>query len=311
MSNVSPRLSSFSGDNNKGDVSYEQWRLEILGLKSEERYTDSCIINAIRRSARGTAAQSLTSLQFNSVDELLGFLDPLFGEILSDECLMTRLYSSAQTPTETISSWACRIQDIVLKLKGTQILTEPSASNVLRNRFWNGLYREEIKISSRHILDSNSSFANLMLAARKIEEEMGLTSSSFAPPSSLTLPKSMEAASSSANNFQTNLQQQISSLIKEVRGIKSKVEDMESRMNHRARPSYVPNNNANFRFNSQFNPRSPASPFLFPPPPPPERFNREFTTPLQPTGTPICWDCRQPGHRRGDQRCSLNFNRPA
>ncbi|ESO93022.1 hypothetical protein LOTGIDRAFT_162046 [Lottia gigantea] len=47
-----------TGDTTK-DVSFEQWRLEILGLQTENLYTEVSILNAARRAARGTAAELL------------------------------------------------------------------------------------------------------------------------------------------------------------------------------------------------------------------------------------------------------------
>lgn len=43
----------------QGEVSYAQWKQEIIGLQAESCYTDMCLLSAIRKSTKGTAADIL------------------------------------------------------------------------------------------------------------------------------------------------------------------------------------------------------------------------------------------------------------
>ena len=57
-----PRLSTFSGESGKGDVSFDQWKLEVKGLIKDLLYSPSVIVQSVRRSLRGTAADVLRTL---------------------------------------------------------------------------------------------------------------------------------------------------------------------------------------------------------------------------------------------------------
>ena len=52
-----PRLSTFSGESGKGEVSFTQWKLEVKGLIKDPLYSPS--VQSVRRSLRGTAADVL------------------------------------------------------------------------------------------------------------------------------------------------------------------------------------------------------------------------------------------------------------
>lgn len=63
-SEVIPRIPPFSGDEppQKGDVSYSEWRFEIRCLQSDPEVSFSHLLQAIRRSLRGTARKMLIPL---------------------------------------------------------------------------------------------------------------------------------------------------------------------------------------------------------------------------------------------------------
>ena len=55
-----PKISQFSGDELNGNVSFEHWEYEIESLR--KAYTESAIKEAITKSLKGSAAESLRSL---------------------------------------------------------------------------------------------------------------------------------------------------------------------------------------------------------------------------------------------------------
>ncbi|KAK6192332.1 hypothetical protein SNE40_003817 [Patella caerulea] len=303
-----PRLSTFSGDGNKGDVLYNQWRLEIMGLQQEGSHSVPVIINTIRRAARGTAAEFLIGINPQTVDEVFMHFDPLFGDILSVEVLMNKLYTSKQQENESISSWACKIKHIVSKLITADILVEPASNKILKDRFWHGLSNSQVKSNTRHILDADVSFSVLMTAVRKAEEEMNIFPATFNfanSPFHLT-----STTSNSSDTFQNKILLQISGLSEQLKTVNSRISDMEHQM-QKPRQRYY--RQPPSQFNSS-NIRDPHHQVHVPPFPPPPLFNPAFRPPNQfsntsnyrPRVTPICYACQQPGHRRGDRECTLN-----
>ena len=57
-----PRLSIFYGEDGKGEVGFQTWKYEILCLQEEKKYPEDQIFLAIRRSAKGEAANILRRL---------------------------------------------------------------------------------------------------------------------------------------------------------------------------------------------------------------------------------------------------------
>ena len=50
-----PRISNLSGNNNKGETSYELWRYEVCGLQQDKLYDLENINYTVRRSLKGDA----------------------------------------------------------------------------------------------------------------------------------------------------------------------------------------------------------------------------------------------------------------
>lgn len=57
-----PRLSIFFGEEGKGEVVYQTWKYEIECLVQEGKYAEEQILMAIRRAAKGEAANILRRL---------------------------------------------------------------------------------------------------------------------------------------------------------------------------------------------------------------------------------------------------------
>ena len=54
-----PRLSTFSGESSKGEVRFDQWKLEVKGLIKKTLYSPCVIVQSVRRSLCGTAVDVL------------------------------------------------------------------------------------------------------------------------------------------------------------------------------------------------------------------------------------------------------------
>jgi hypothetical protein len=171
-----PRLPFFSGDaGGKSEVGYEQWRCEVQSLNNLN-VQHSAILQAARRSLRGTAATILLQLGDNAtVSNMLEKFSLFFGNVLTVEQMYGKFYVAEQTKTEDVASWALRVEDLLSELaKKDPSVADPSTKEkMLRSRFFVGLQTEGIKSKIRHQYDGGVTYHKLIVAARAAELEHG------------------------------------------------------------------------------------------------------------------------------------------
>ena len=111
-----PKLSAFSGERAKGEVSFEQWSYEFQTLR--KTYSDSALREGIQHSLRGVAADTVRNM---GPDVPLGtFLKKftiVYGNVKSFDLLMWDFYCTDQgeLPNSEISQMQ-RVQNITAKL---------------------------------------------------------------------------------------------------------------------------------------------------------------------------------------------------
>ena len=86
-----PKLSKFSGDELKGNVSFEHWEYEIETLRKAD--TDSAIKEAITKSLKGSTAESLRSLgPLATVEQVFQSMKRKYGITASYNSLIRVLF---------------------------------------------------------------------------------------------------------------------------------------------------------------------------------------------------------------------------
>ena len=166
-------ISTFSGDGNKGEVSFAQWRFEVRGLVRDKIYSEPVIIQTLRRSLRNTAADVLLHMgESVKIDEVIEKMDKVFGNILPSEAVLEQFYSAKQLAAESVAVWACRLEDILSKLK-TPLFSKDVTKSMLKTKFYSGLRPGCLKNALRHSFDGGSNYDDLLVAARvaELEEE--------------------------------------------------------------------------------------------------------------------------------------------
>lgn len=166
-----PRISNFSGDFEKGDVPYLQWRNEV-GCLMSEYHPIAHILHSIRRSIRGTAAEVLLNIG-QGVDpaQILSKFDVIFGPALSSQALLEDFYSARQKENENAVRWACRLESM-LNLVRDQGIISGDIEAMKRSKFWSGLKSDHMKNALRHRFDAGENIKGLLTAARAVEHEM-------------------------------------------------------------------------------------------------------------------------------------------
>ena len=169
------RVSQFSGDGGKEDVSFEQFRFEVREMVRDGIYSEPVILQSIRRSLRGTAADIMLHMGPGvSVTGVLTKMDHIFGNILPPEAILEQFYSAKQLDGERVATWACRLEDILAKLHDSQQVSADVAKTMLRTKFHSGLHAGTMKSSIRHKFDAGEPYEQLLVAARVAElEELG------------------------------------------------------------------------------------------------------------------------------------------
>ena len=133
------RISNFSGDDAKGEVTFEQWRFEERDLIRDKIHPEPGILQTLRRSLRGRAADVFLHMGEDAIKKM----GRIFGNILSPEAVLEQLYSAKQSASETVASWACRIEDLLSNLqdkKGERaskpLVDSASAKTMVRTKFF-------------------------------------------------------------------------------------------------------------------------------------------------------------------------------
>jgi hypothetical protein len=107
-----------------------------------------------------------------SVANVIAKFDGVFGDVLPAEKLMEQFYSARQKDGETAAIWACRLEDILAKLRSrSPHVTMSATQEMLRTKFWSGLSSETLKNALRHKHDSGIPYGELLVAARICELE--------------------------------------------------------------------------------------------------------------------------------------------
>ena len=78
-------------------------------------------------------------------------------------------FTARQLPTESMSAWGCRLEDIVSRIKDPG--SAAAARSMLRTWYWTGTYSDKIRNALRHHFDDGADFESLLRQARIAEQE--------------------------------------------------------------------------------------------------------------------------------------------
>lgn len=188
-----PTIAVFHGDAEQKGVPFDTWKFEVLTLQTEGVHSSEVIITAARKSLRGEAAQVCQRLGVNaSVQEILNKFEGIYGTVEDTEDLMTLFYSARQNDKEKVSTWGCRLEDLIYRAKKKQKLSDAGISSMLVSKFFSGL-RDPIKDRIRHLVGEIKDFDALRMEARKVEAELADNNSDEISTSSSSSNKQKKA----------------------------------------------------------------------------------------------------------------------
>ncbi|CAG2185182.1 unnamed protein product [Mytilus edulis] len=166
-----PRISNFSGNNTKGETSYELWRYEVTGLMADKLYDQENINYAVRRSLKGDAGMVAMHLGAKaSIPDILHKLDSIYGAVEKKEDLLAQFYRARQDDTETVTKWSCRLENIIGRAVDRGLVQQKERNGMLHSMLWTGL-KTELKDISGHKFDTIKDFDELRVVLRQIETD--------------------------------------------------------------------------------------------------------------------------------------------
>lgn len=167
-----PKLPIFSGQEGKGEVTYEVWSYEVKCLQNSYTVPDHVLLQAIRTSLRGDARTMITTLgERATVTDILGKLDGFYGMVSTCETLMQNFYSDYQKDSDTIVQYGSRLEQTLSRALRNSNMESATRDAMLRTKFWTGLSNQQLKSSTRHLFDSIKDFQLLLREIRKVEQE--------------------------------------------------------------------------------------------------------------------------------------------
>ena len=209
-----PRIPTFSGDNQKGDITYMHWRYHLKCLMQDETLSSRMIMQAIRLSVRGTAAEVLMYLgEKASPSDVLTNFDKIFASALSSDQLLIQLFTAKQSPEESLIAWSCRLQQLYNQVKEKSAYGE-DIKPILRSILFLGLWNKDLITATRHNFETDNSYDDLLAYLRKSEVDCPSQSSQKASHQPITLSHSdsLEKKMDKALDLLSTLEKRVSKL---------------------------------------------------------------------------------------------------
>lgn len=234
------RIPVFSGDNQKGDLTFPQWKYEVSCILEDcKTETDSKnLLHAIRRSLRGTAAELLRYMGSHvSVVDILDAFERRFGNALTITQLCHSFFGASQGAQESLAAWSGRLEDLISQMRSCEDshIGRHAAQDMLRHQFWTGLYDPELRQATRHKYDNQASYEELFKAVRLVQQEGITRKASDVPCSSFSKKgKAVSAAQSKTLDADAKLDEILKkvdvthSTIKELQERVTKLESLQS-----------------------------------------------------------------------------------
>ena len=111
-----PKLSAFSRERAKGEVSLKQRSYELQTLCNT--YSDSALREGIQHSLRGAAADAVRNMGCGvPLDTIIKKFTIVYGNIKSFDLLMCNFYHADQTEDESIPSFATQIEGLLSQIQ--------------------------------------------------------------------------------------------------------------------------------------------------------------------------------------------------
>ena len=119
-----PKLSAFSGEAGKGEVSFDQWSYELQTLRKS--YSDLALREGIQHSLRGAAADVVHNMGPNiPLDMILKKSTIIYGNVKSFDVLMRDFYGAGQGVDKPFPFMLLELKGSYPKLEISSLISFP------------------------------------------------------------------------------------------------------------------------------------------------------------------------------------------
>ena len=214
-----PQLPPFSGENQKGDVSFEVWKYELHCLIRDAFYPEALILQSIRKSLKGKARDILLTLaQTAKPPDILSKFEGIYGIVSSKEVLLQQFYLETQKPDESVADYSIRIENLLRRATDKKQIEESSRHEMLCSKLWNGLRDPLLKNSSRYKYETETDFNKLRKEIRCIEQDL-LTSRH-------TTEEAKQLQQTTSNN---NTEKKLDGILQQMKKMRERMDGLEKK----------------------------------------------------------------------------------
>ena len=220
-----PKLSAFSGERAKGEVSFEQWSYELQTLR--KTCSDSALREGIQCSLRGVAADTVRNLGPDvPIDTIINKFTIVYGTVKSLDILMQDFYHADWGEEESIPSFATRVEGLLSQIQDRfpDKITHPEEQRLLKDCLFHGC-KKSIWDSMKYCFpDPHVDYMHFLEECHKAEDEDKVGQAKAGPPKAKvaapTLPPTREDELAKQLKYQ---QYQIDTLVDQVKNLVSAV----------------------------------------------------------------------------------------
>ena len=220
-----PKLSTFSGERTKGEVSFEQWSYELQTLR--KTYSDSALRKGIQCSLKGAAADTVRNMGPDvPLDTIIKKFTIVYGNVKSFDLLMRDFYCADQGAEQSIPSFATWVEGLLSQIhdKYLEKLTSPEEQRLLKDRLFHGCKKSIWDSVKYCFADPRIDYMHFLEECRKAEDEDKVDQTKPKPPkakvAAATVPPTREDELAKQLRYQ---QYQIDSLVGQVKKLVSAV----------------------------------------------------------------------------------------
>ena len=173
--NIKLNLTPFSGKEpvSKNEASYEEFKIEFESVKPI--YSEQVLRQALRKCLKDQARKTMLHLGPRAtVSDIIKSLEETFGNIASEDTLMSKFLLAEQYAEESLVEWGLRLEEIMLQVSRKTKMNSQEQNLRLKKRFWRGLRNDELRQATRVHFESPISYEELRNKVRAEEFEMQL-----------------------------------------------------------------------------------------------------------------------------------------
>ena len=192
-----PKLSAFSGERAKGEVSFEQWSYELPTLR--KTYSDSALREGIQHSLRGVAADTMRNLGSDvPLDTIIKKFTIVYGNVKSFDLLMPDFYHTDQGEEESIPSFATWVEGLLSQIHNRfkEKLTHPEEQRLLKDCLFHGCKKSIWDSVKYCFTDPHIEYMHILEECHKAEDEDKVSQAKPGPPkakvAAATIPPTRE-----------------------------------------------------------------------------------------------------------------------